>query len=147
MKRVHGILAVIVLTVSLQISACSAKPEAAVEDSPVRVEHLSGEQPTRVTLTEDAIRRLDLQTDSVQVATVNGAEVTVIPYSSIIYDTDGHTWVYTSPQAGTYLRTAVEVESIQGDDAIIATGLPAGSAIVTVGAEELFGSETEFEEE
>jgi hypothetical protein len=147
MKRLHTLLLVLVMIGSLLLSACSAKPEAPAEVPPVQVEHLSGEQPTRVTLTDDAVKRLDLQTDSVQVATVNGVEQTVIPYSSIVYDTEGHTWVYTSPQTGTYLRTGVQVESIDGDDAIIAAGLASGTAVVTVGAEELFGSETEFEEE
>ena len=147
MKRMDLFLGVLLVLVSLLLSACSAKPEAPAEVPPVQVEHLTGDQPTRVTLTEDAIKRLDLQTDSVQVATVNGVEQTVIPYSSIVYDTEGHTWVYTSQQPGTYLRTGVQVESIDGDDAVVAAGLASGTAVVTVGAEELFGSETEFEEE
>lgn len=147
MKRLHTSLVALLVVGSLYLSACSAKPEAPAEAPPVQVDHLTGEQPTRLTLTEDAIKRLDLQTDSVQVATVNGVEQTLIPYSSLIYDTNGGTWVYTSPQAGTYFRTAVQVESIDGDDAIVAAGLPSGTAVVTVGAEELFGSETEFEEE
>jgi hypothetical protein len=131
----------------MQLAACSPKQEPAAETSPVHVEHLNGAQPTRVTLTSDAVKRLDLQTDSVQVANVNGVEKTIVPYSSIVYDTEGGTWVYASPQEGTYLRTAVQVESVDGDDVSIAAGLPAGTAVVTVGTEELFGSETEFEEE
>jgi hypothetical protein len=147
MKRKDLFLGVLLVLVSLLLSACSPKAEAPAEASPVQVEHLTGAQPTRITLTEDAIKRLDLQTDSVQVATVKGVEQTLIPYSSIVYDTSGRTWVYTTPQPGTYFRTGVQVESIDGDDAIVAPGLPSGTAVVTVGAEELFGSETEFEEE
>src|SRR5512146_889079 len=97
MKRLHLLLLIVVLLASLQLSACAPKQEAAAEVAPVHVEHLSGEQPTRVTLTPDAMKRLDLQTDSVQVASVNGAEQTIIPYSSIVYDTEGNTWVYASP--------------------------------------------------
>lgn len=147
MRRLHLLLLIVLLLASLQLSACAPKQELAPQVAPVHVTHLSGDQPTRVTLTPDAIKRLDLQTDSVQVANVNGVEKTLIPYSSIVYDTEGRTWVYTSPQEGTYLRTAVQIESIDGDDVTIAAGLPAGTAVVTVGAEELFGSETEFEEE
>jgi hypothetical protein len=147
MKRLHLLLVLVLALASVQLAACSPQQEVAPEQAPVHVEHLNGAQPTRVTLTPDAVKRLDLQTDSVQVATVNGAEKTLIPYSSIVYDTEGKTWVYTSPQVGTYLRTPVQVESIDGDDVAIAAGLPAGTMVVTVGAEELFGSETEFEEE
>ena len=147
MKRVQFFLLIALLLGSLQLSACSPKQEPAAEIAPVHVEHLSGEQPTRITLTPDAIRRLDLQTDGLQVENVNGVEKTIVPYSSVVYDTEGKTWVYTSPQAGTYLRTPIQVVSIDSDDVTIAGGLPDGTAIVTVGAEELFGSETEFEEE
>lgn len=147
MRRVHLLLLLVLAVASLQLSACSPKQEAAPEQAPVHVEHLSGEQPTRVTLTPDAMKRLDLQTDSVQVANVKGVEKIIVPYSSIVYDTEGRTWVYTSPEEGTYFRTPVQVESIEGDGVTVAAGLPAGTAVVTVGAEELFGSETEFEEE
>ncbi len=110
MKRTYAILPVLALAASLVLSACSAQPEADAPVPPVQVEHLTGEQPTRVSLTEDAIQRLDLQTETVEMEAVNGAQQTVIPYSSIVYDTQGKTWVYTSPQAGTYLRTPVQVE-------------------------------------
>jgi len=147
MKHMHQYLVVVFAISALQLTACSPKSEAAVELPPAQVEHLSGEQVTRVTLTEDAAKRLDVQTDTVQIQTVGGVDQTVIPYASIVYDTEGHTWIYTSPAPLTYVRTSVQVESIQGDDAVIAAGLPSGTTVVTVGAEELFGSETEFEEE
>jgi len=148
MKHMHLFLVGFLLLASMQLSACSRQPEAAAEaQAPVQVEHLMGTQPTRVTLTEDAAKRIDIQTDFVQIETVSGVQQTVIPYASILYDTEGHTWVYESPDPLTYLRTPVQVKSISGDDVVIAPGLPAGTALVTVGAEELFGSETEFEEE
>ncbi len=146
MKQIHALLLVVIIA-GLLVSACAPKLEAAAPVPLVRVEHLTGAQPTRITLTADGIKRLDLQTGIVRLKQVKGTEQTVIPYSSIVYDTQGQTWVYTSPEVGTYLRTSVQVENIDGDDAYITEGLPAGTAIVTVGAEELFGSETEFEEE
>lgn len=147
MKHLYPFLVVMLAVSVLGLAACSPKPEAAAETPPIRVEHLSGEQPTQLTLVPDAAKRLDIQTDTVQVENVNGVERTAIPYASIVYDTEGHTWIYTSPGPLTYLRTPVQVETIDGDDAIVAPGLKAGTEVVTVGAEELFGSETEFEEE
>jgi hypothetical protein len=149
MKHLHFLLVGIVFIASLQLSACTGQPDAAAADEqlPAQVEHLTGAQPARVTLTEDAARRLDLQTDVVQIENTSGVQETVIPYSSIIYDTEGGTWVYASSEPLTYLRTPVQVQTIRGDDVVITPGLTAGTAVVTVGAEELFGSETEFEEE
>ena len=149
MKHFRFLLIGIVLIASLQLSACSGQPQAAGADEPLpaRVEHLTGAQPARITLTEDAARRLDLQTDVVSIENTSGVQETVIPYASIIYDTEGGTWVYASPAPLTFLRTPVQVQAIRGDDVVIAPGLTAGMAVVTVGAEELFGSETEFEEE
>jgi len=147
MKYTHRSLLIVLAASALLLAACSPKQETPAPDSPVQVEHLDGAQTTRVTLTEDAAKRIDIQTDSVQLQDVGGVQQTVIPYSAIVYDTEGKTWIYVSPDPLTYLRTPVQVESIDGDDAVIAAGLPSGTTVVTVGAEELFGSETEFEEE
>jgi len=148
MKHKSYFLVVVLLMVALQLTACSKNPETNTQDvPPAQVVHLGGNETTRVTLTADAAKRLDLQTDAAQTESFSGADRTVVPYSSIIYDTEGNTWVYTSPEPMTYVRTSVQVDSIQGDDAVLLEGPPAGTAIVTVGAEELFGAETEFEEE
>lgn len=147
MKRKHQFVAILLLIVALQLTACAKPPEAAQEEPPAQVEHLSGKEVTRVTLTADADRRLGIKTDTAQVENSGDAARIVVPYASILYDTEGQTWVYTSPKALTYLRTPVEVEAIRGEDAILVEGPPEGTSVVTVGAEELFGSETEFEEE
>jgi hypothetical protein len=148
MKHKNHFLVVVLLITALQLTACSKNPVATTQEvPPVQVVHLGGNEPTRVTLTADAAKRLDVQTDSVQAELVSGVERTVIPYSSIVYDTEGNTWIYTSPDALTYVRTSVDVDSIDGDDVVLLEGPPAGTAVVTVGAEELFGAETEFEEE
>ncbi|HEY6073692.1 MAG TPA: HlyD family efflux transporter periplasmic adaptor subunit [Anaerolineales bacterium] len=77
----------------------------------------------------------------------NGGSHLMIPYSAIIYDTTGNTWVYTASGAQTFMRTPVSVDYIEGGQAFLQAGPPAGSMVVTSGAEELYGSETEFEEE
>ena len=114
---------------------------------PAIVEHLDGEEPTRLTLTADAAKRLDIQTATVLDAQVNGTQRKVIPYSAILYDIQGGTWVYISPVQLTFVRTSVTVDYIEGDQAVLSAGPPSGSAVVIVGAAELYGSEFEFEEE
>lgn len=77
----------------------------------------------------------------------SGAARRVIPYSSVIYDVNGNTWVYTATDALTFVRTPIDVDYIEGGQAFLNEGPASGSLVVTSGAEELYGSETEFEEE
>ena len=147
MKRTSLFLIILFIIASLQISACSAEPETIEEDGPVKVVHLDGAEPTRITLTADAAKRLDIQTAPVRETQVKGAKRTVIPYAAILYDVKGNTWVYTNPETLTYLRSPVVVDYIDGDNAILSSGPSIGSTVVIVGGQELFGSESEFEEE
>ena len=147
-KHFRG-MAVGLLTVCLLLSACGQAPAdtATEENHTVTVEELTGEEPTRETLTEDAAKRLDIQTATANDVEVNGAKRTVIPYASIIYDTEGATWVYLNPEPLTFVRHPVTVDDIKGDQAFLSDALPSGSAVVTVGVAELYGAESEFEEE
>jgi hypothetical protein len=65
----------------------------------------------------------------------------VIPYSAVVYDTDGSTWTYVNTAARTYVREPVTVTAIQDQVALLSAGPPVGTAVVTVGAAELLGTE------
>jgi hypothetical protein len=146
MKLHRRWMAVGLLIACLQLAACSQAPAASEKIVQAKVEHLEGTEPTRVTLTAEAAKRLDIQTTPVRDIQVNGAQRKVIPYAAIIYDTEGNTWTYTNPQPLIFLRHSITVESITGDQAVLSDGPPTGTAVVTVGAEELYGSESEFKE-
>jgi len=149
MKKHFQRLAVVLICACLFVSACGQGSGATGggEDKQVIVEQLEGQEPTREILTEDAAKRLDIQTAAASEAELNGAKRTVIPYASIIYDTEGATWVYLNPAPLTFVRHPINVEDIKGDKAFLSDALPAGSAVVTVGVAELYGAESEFEEE
>ena len=149
MKKHFQRLAVVLICACLFISACGqgSGDVAPPEDHQITVEQLEGQEPTRETLTEDAAKRLDIQTAAVQDAEVNGAKRTVIPYAAVIYDTEGATWVYLNPEPLTFVRHPITVDDIKGDQAFLSDALPSGSAVVTVGVAELYGAESEFEEE
>ena len=66
----------------------------------------------------------------------------IIPYGAILYDANGDTWVYVTSEPLTYVRERVTVAYIEGDQAVLGDGPPEGSAVVTVGAAELYGTET-----
>lgn len=140
---------VILIIASVQLAACkqNASEVLTEPDGPVKIERMGGTDPTKVTLTEDAAKRLDVQTAAVREEEINGAKHKIIPYAAILYDTDGTTWTYTNPEPFVYVRHPIKVDSIKGNDAILSDDLPAGTTVVIVGAAELYGSETEFSEE
>ncbi len=72
----------------------------------------------------------------------NGVKRIVIPYSAVIYDQKGDTWVYTNPEPLIFVRRPIVIDYIAGDQAFLTVGPPSGTKIVTVGAEELLGAET-----
>lgn len=143
MKLNFRLLMLIVIVSVLSLSACA--PAAAPEDEtkPVTLEPVTGTDLNRLTLTADAAKRLDVQTAEVREA--DGKMV--IPYASILYEANGNTWVYVNVAPLVYVRQAIVIDSINGDDAILSKGPDSGSTVVTVGAAELYGSESEFEEE
>ncbi len=147
MKRRYRWMVVVPLAACLQLVGCTQATEDIEERKAAEVEHLDGAHPARVKLTQDAANRLEIQTDTIRDSDVDGAQHKVIPYAAILYDTGGDTWTYTSPEPLTYVRHRIVVDRIVRELAVLTDGPPAGTAVVTVGAAELYGSEIEFEEE
>jgi len=150
MKNHDRWMVALLLAACLPLAACKQTSEtaAAEEDAgPAKVEHLQGDEPTRVTLTEEAAKRLDIQTAAIRDMEIGGAQRKVIPYAAVLYDTQGNTWTYSSPQPLVFVRHRIAVDRIEGEMAVLSDGPAAGTEVVTVGAQELYGSELEFEEE
>jgi hypothetical protein len=74
----------------------------------------------------------------------SGTPQKVIPYSAVIYDASGKTWTYTNPEPLVFVRHRIDVESIDGDRAVLKEGPAIGTVIVTAGAAELMGVEQKF---
>jgi hypothetical protein len=145
---IHFALAAIALT-SIQLAGCE-ESSTYTKVEPAEVEHKEGEAISKLTLTEKAMERLDLQTATVkdgkaEGAPAEGAEAAaagiIVPYSSIIYVPTGETFVYTSPEPRVFIRQLVEVDRIEGDMAVLKTGPAAGTQVASVGASELLGTE------
>jgi hypothetical protein len=139
-------LAILGLLIAIpQLSACtqtSAEAESGGAE-PAKVEHVEGsEDVSRLTLTPKAVERLGIKTTPLSEATVAGKKRKVVPYGAVLYDADGKTSVYVSSAANTYMREPITVDYIEGDRAVLTSGPAAGTAIVTVGAAELYGTET-----
>jgi hypothetical protein len=140
MQHTERWIALVLIIAALTASACQDTSEeaAASKNEPAKIEPVGGTDLNRITLTAEAAKRLDIQT-----APVRGAEggTTVIPYSAVIYDPDGETWTYTSPEPLTFVRHSIAIDRIEGDQAFLSDGPQPGRAVVTVGAAELYGTE------
>ena len=74
--------------------------------------------------------------------TGSGTQRMVVPYSAVIYDLQGATWVYVSPEPLVFVREPVTIDYIQGDLAVLSDGPPVGTEVATVGVAELYGADT-----
>lgn len=131
------------------LTGCADVSEADSDarDEPVTIEMVdesSGQ--SQLTLTELAAERLAVATSPVsRERLARGSEgkrgYDVVPYSSLIYDPQGGTWVYVNPEPLLYMRERVAVAFIDGDAAALKSGPPLGAEVVSVGAAELYGAE------
>jgi hypothetical protein len=134
------------LAASAYLAACQRSHKAAEHIKPAHVEHIEGEEVSRVTLTPKAAERIGVTLDVVRDQRVSrsGTARKVVPYGSVLYDPTGRTWVYTSPDSLVFVRREIKVEYIEGDLAVLTDGPPAGTRVVTLGATELHGAEFEI---
>jgi len=126
-------IAASVLTVLL-LSACgkTISDEHTIEDP-------ASFEDGRVTMTEQAEQRLDIQTTAI--TSIDGR--LVVPSSALIVDPEGVFWVYTSPEPLVFVRERIRVARDEGERAFLTSGPPAGTEVVTVGVPELYGIEYE----
>jgi hypothetical protein len=123
---------------AVTLAGCGSTAPAAPAP-PATISPIAGSGVQRLQLTGQAIARLGITTQPVRRAPAGAREV--IPYSAVVYDTDGSTWTYVNTAPRTYVRAPVTVAAIQDNLALLSAGPPVGAAVVTVGAAELLGTE------
>jgi hypothetical protein len=136
-------IAVTVMFSALLVSSCGGAVEAephVVENPPASIQTIEGSDVVRVVLTDKAAQRLGIQTTTVEPA---GARL-VVPATAIFVDTHGVWWVYTVAEPLVFVRHQITVESQDGGLALLSTGPPVGTHVVTVGVAELSGAEAEI---
>jgi len=132
------------LLFAFTIGACYQAESTYVKIEPAKVEHIENSDFSRVELTERAVERIGIKTVQVATETAKGnnqTEQAVVPYSSILYDASGDSWVYTNPNPRNYIREQVKIDYINGDKAFLAEGPASGTVVVSQGAVELLGTE------
>lgn len=136
-RRGLWLLAAGSLAIVLAFGSRSAPYEAQISEAPATLDEVAGTDLWRITLTESAATRLDIQTETVEVA----GDGLVVPSAAVIITPDGSYWVYTNPQGLTYLRHEITDVVEEDHQAFFSEGPSAGTAVVVTGVPELYGAE------
>jgi hypothetical protein len=131
----------VAVAAALPLSSCTeVETDTAEGYEPAELHPVKGnDDVVRVTFTKEGAERTGLRTGEIE----RSAGQKSVAYSALIYDTEGKTYVYTSPKPLTYLRAPVEVVRVQGNRVLLSDGPPAGTPVVTVGTAEVYGTELE----
>jgi hypothetical protein len=142
-QKKSWILVLTLIIAAFALAACGqASTDTTEKNEPASLEAIEGTDLNRITLTARAAERLGIETAVAQAETINGNQRLLIPYSAVIYDINGNTWIYISPEALTYVRQAITVDYIDDNQAILIEGPEEGSEVVTIGVAELYGTDT-----
>ena len=150
--RSVGLWVLAPLLAVLPLAACVKSAADTVQHAKAgTVEAVEGSELSRVLLSARAAERLGIETAAVrdtQLTPVTASTSSdgrtrrqVIPYAAVLYDPNGKTWTYTSPDSLVFVRHPISIEYIEGDVAVVSNGLPSGMLVVTVGPAELYGTE------
>jgi hypothetical protein len=129
----------VLAALAIPLAGCAKVPGEEEEgEKAARVEKVGDTGESKVILLQEAAERLGIETAAV--APLPGGRESV-PYSAVIYDAEGHAWVFTSGEELSYVKAPITIDRIDGDSAILTAGPAVGTEVVSQGAEELFGVE------
>jgi hypothetical protein len=126
------------------LGACGSS-SSGQEAVPAKLTKVAGQQ--RITLTQQASRRVGLRTVAAQPQRQGGRTVTVIPYSALEYEANGTPYAYVQLGPLVFSRRTLTLDHVDASNAFISAGVPAGTRVVDVGADELRGVEIGVAEE
>lgn len=114
-------------------------------DAPPTADPLTSSTHLYYTIQSDQSALRPMQRVSVTLNTQSKSiKALMIPWSAVVFDINGGSWVYTQQSKNLYARKRVFLDHVSGNQAIISEGPDEGSEVVVNGALELFGVETGF---
>ena len=131
----------------VSLSACSEASsgydyETASHHQPAELEPIKGTDVQRVIFDAEAAERVNLQTAPIR----QDGRKEIMPYAALIYDAEGDAYAYTAPEPLTYVRQQIDIDHYDGESVVLSDGPPVGTEVVTVGVDEVYGTEFEVEE-
>jgi hypothetical protein len=133
----------------LAVSGCAKSSEfnnePAENGGVAKIEHVKGVD--QIVLAPQAARRLGIETGQITRQSIGGSSRLVIPYAAVLYDESGKTYTFTSPARLKYVQSPISVAYIKNGKAVLRSGPPAGTSVVTVGSAELIGTARGVEED
>ena len=136
----------VLITGVVSLSACGGEAssgydyETASHHEPAKLEPIKGTDLHRVIFDAEAAERAGVQTAPIR----QNGDGKIMPYSALIYTSDGKTYAYRSPEPLTYVRQEIKIDRVDGDSVVLSEGPPAGTEVVTVGTAEVYGTDFEI---
>ena len=127
--------------VALAATGCAntAGPPEVDYNQPATLSSIPGSSVNKVTLTALAAQQLGIQTQPVAAAKAKGE--TVIPLTALVYGPDGDAWAYANVAPLTYVRQPLVIDHIDQNTVVLRSGPGLGTPVVTIGGQELLGTE------
>jgi hypothetical protein len=137
----------VLIASAVSLSACSEASsgydyETASHHEPAKLEPIKGTDVQRVIFDAEGAKRVGLQTAPIR----QNGQGKIMPYAALIYDAEGNTYAYTAPKPLTYVRQEIDIDHMDGNSVMLSDGPPVGTEVVTVGVDEVYGTEFEVEE-
>ena len=128
------------IAAAVVLTGCQEVPSNQVKSEPYSLAPTDDPDIQQVKLSDPIAERIDLQTAKV----TRKGTATFVPHEAIIYNPFGEVFVYTRAEPGVYVRAPIKVDRVEGVQALLSDGPPAGTIVVTVGAAELLATEYEI---
>ena len=133
---------VVPVLAALALAGCNEVEEKETSGyEPAKLAEVKGSDAKRVTFTAEGARRVGLERAPVRSA--RGRKV--VPYGSLLYDSEGKTSVYVAATPLSFQRAEVVVQRIEGNRAVLRRGPAVGTQVVDQGSTEVYGTELEIE--
>jgi hypothetical protein len=120
------------------LAGCAQTTTHAEPYEPVTVQTpVASGAPKVVTFTEESARRAGVELARVE----QDGDLLVVPSAALIYDKSGSVVVFTADSPLTYRRAAVSLTRDTGVKAWLSKGPAAGTMVVTIGSNQVWGAE------
>jgi hypothetical protein len=133
--------AVLVVVIGAALAGCGSSGEPSIPPSSKLVP-VHGNAAGKIVLTAAGAQHLGLETATVRSVAAPAAAKTMIPVASVVYAPSGQTYAFIREGPLTFAEVPITIDHIDRDSVYVVKGPRAGSRVVTVGAEELFGVQT-----